>query len=61
MGLYERLKDLANILGDYYGYWGVREGVTRNIEVAKDIAKNYTKDEIEEARRILMKQLADSM
>lgn len=59
-GLYEKLHDLAHMLGDYYGNWGYKEGVTGSLTFALEIVKNYTLDEIEEARKILMKQIADS-
>lgn len=60
MGLYEKLHDLAHMLGDYYGSWGYREGITGDLNFALDIVKNYTIDEIEEAKNILIKQIADS-
>ena len=57
-GLYEKLHDLAHMLGDYHGNWGYKEGITGNLDFALDIVKNYTSDEINEARNILLKQLA---
>lgn len=61
MGLYEKLKDLAHMLGDYLGTWGVREGITNNDTIIQEIMNNYTLDEIAEAHRILLKQVAESL
>ena len=48
-------------MGDYLGTWGHREGVTGNFNIAEEIIENYTLDEIAEAHRILLKQVAESL
>ena len=58
MGLYERLLDLATILGEYYGHWNLGRGLMYNQEVMADIKANYTDTEIEQAILIMLREVA---
>lgn len=57
MNLYEKLLDLAQMLGEYHGFWH-KDGMAGNKSIWEEIQTNYTKEEVDEATKIMYKQLS---
>lgn len=58
ISLYERLLDLAQMLGAIEGHWTMGGLAKGNIDARDQILENYTPEEVAEANRILEKQLS---
>ncbi len=55
--MYEKLLDLAQILAEYHGYWP-KAGMAGNPKVWADLQRNYTQEELQEATKIMLKQVS---